>query len=156
MSWTELNNEWYDYISNVVIKRFKFNPYAENKISVSTANYKLSTNLIADKIGFDSTNDFVEQLIIDVFTELNKGMIVVYQWQYTAFEVESWENIPRDDFNEWLIAAIPNSDYYFILSDDMTQGCFGNGKDMSIVFFGSDVVTLVKKVIKTSSTNFDQ
>ncbi len=143
-SWVRLNDQESDMVWNRIFEEFKFQP--------STTMFP-SFSVPAPFITFDVSSYYktkspevlyenLENQVLQAFRNLTSKDELIYalEWQHEGYWFNPHDDIPKDEFDEWLIPPFPNGDYPFYLEQNFNWGYIGHPWERSITVFGEALI----------------
>jgi hypothetical protein len=76
-------------------------------------------------------------------TGRNERMLAL-NWQHDCYSFDPRLKFQKDEFGEWLIPVFPNGDYIFFLTQDFSNGVFGDGINLYLSLFGKKLIESFK------------
>jgi hypothetical protein len=137
----KLNSEEYDKAWDMFYDLFHFKPSINEFPAISTEKIQLKFN-ISKCFSEDFPFDKLEQFAIDLFTSISKpgDRLYALDWQHECYDFDPRMQPDRNDFDEWIVPALPNGDYYIFLTKDFNNVWFGHPWERTITLIGDDIV----------------
>ncbi len=148
-NWNTLSEEEYNHTWDYIFNELNFNP--------SPYEAKKFNNLPAPNLWFDTASLFDEIFTKDDFDELNtialellrkiakNKNIYALDWQHECFSFNPYLPFDRFENKSWGIPFLPDGDSTFFLTNDLSNGVFGDGINLQICFWGSELLDAFKK-----------
>jgi Protein of unknown function (DUF2716) len=142
-NWRMLNESECNNVWNFIYERLFFQPNVEGvkliTLPVPSKCYDISKFY---NNGFsDELYDNLHQWAIKCFIPISKGKrLYGLNWKHECYSFDPQLPFEKDEFDEWLISVFPNGDYIFFLTQDFKTGIFGDGINLTISFFGEDII----------------
>jgi Protein of unknown function (DUF2716) len=158
LSEVEYNRAW-DYIFDEL--NFNPSPYEAKKFdNLPIPNLWFDTASIFD--GIFTKNDFDElnTIALNLLQKIaNNKSIYALDWQHECFSFNP--NLPFDRFENktWGIPFLPDGDSTFFLTNDLSNGVFGDGINLQMCFWGDELLNAFEnintpKILSNQMTTF--
>ncbi|MFL5730485.1 MAG: DUF2716 domain-containing protein [Cytophagaceae bacterium] len=142
LSQQDYSKAW-DFINNEL--SFKPNSNGEGLIKLPSPNKKYDIHNFYNENFSEELYNNLHNYILGYFKQLSKGnRLLALDWQHDCFSFDPHLPFEKDEFDEWLIPAFPNGDYLFFLTKDFKNGIFADGINLSISFFGDDLINIIQ------------
>lgn len=91
-----------------------------------------------DQSQFDAGERRLNDEVLAAFRRVFDQDLIVLDWQHTTYRLSPQKLVTP--VRDWHVLPFPNGDYHTFLTDDMSQGTFGQPWEQTLCVFGPDLV----------------
>ncbi|AMB89046.1 MULTISPECIES: DUF2716 domain-containing protein [Bacillus] len=144
-NWIPLTDKELKYAWKTFDQEFKFNPSISRFPGFQAPSPYITYDISAyfEDPSLLSADEDLEKKALLSFQENITGTgeyMQVLDWQHECYWITPYGSFEKDEFGEWRVPVLPNGDYYFFLSKEMTWGLLGHPWEQSITIFGEGLI----------------
>ena len=145
LSEAEYNRAW-DYIFDEL--KFNPSPYVAKKFdNLPSPNIWFDTASIFDGFFIQSDFDELYFVALNLLKQISKSKnIIALDWQHECFSFNPYLPFDRFENDTWGIPFLPDGDSTFFLTNDFSNGVFGDGINLQICFWGKELLDAFKEI----------
>ncbi len=146
-NWNLLDEAVYQSSWEFIFNVLHFQPYQnrEKNISMPSPCNCFDISDYYDDSFSDKIYEDLENSALSWFNRIwNTNRMLALNWQHDCFSFTLDLPFEKNEFDEWLVPLFPNGDYIFYLTSDFKNGLFADGINLSLSFFGREMVQAVE------------
>lgn len=151
-AWIELIDSEYNEVWDRFYSQFQFNPSVKKeswpgiKEPLPSLTYNISAIYNMSEQEAELKNSNLMNSVLNIFKKLTSAREWIYalDWKHSCYKFYPHVSFDLNEFGEWTIPILPNGDYYIFLEKDFKYGIFGHPWEMSMCFFGVDLLNELK------------
>jgi hypothetical protein len=149
-NWKILSEFEYNSVWNFIFDELKFNPspYQAKKFdNLPLPNIWFDTSFIFDQVFSPSDFDELHTVALELLKKISKNNnIYALDWQHECFSFNPNLSFDRFENGDWGIPFLPDGDSTFFLTNDYSNGIYGDGINLQICFWGDELLNAFNSI----------
>ncbi|MGM7701810.1 DUF2716 domain-containing protein [Pseudalkalibacillus sp. Hm43] len=144
-SWVPMNDQESEQVWTTIYEEFEFRPsttiFPSLSVPAPFITYDVSSYYKAKN--HEALYEDLENKVIHAFRNLTSQDELIYalEWQHEGYWFNPRDEIPSDEFGEWVVPPFPNGDYPFYLEQNFSWGYIGHPWEKSVIVFGDALIS---------------